>query len=131
MTQHQPGNIPVDPNGRPLHEGPDTVYTVYVETTGQAIQWKAACIDGRMYSIAAHPVTKTPFEAGTRKRPKEKIFLPAARGNHLWRLDFGLMEEKPACRQKKGEILLEGKRGNKNIMVKTSDVAELWEIPAV
>ena len=133
VRQHQPGNIAVDPDGKPMHAGPDTLYTVYVETDRQGIEWKKAYIDGRMYDVTARPVTATPFGAGTDKRSGRKIWLPAAKGNRLWQLDLGLTDAAPVYPRKTepGKILLEGKRGNRKIVVKVSDVVELSEIPSV
>jgi hypothetical protein len=106
---------------------------VYVETDRQGIDWKKAYIDGRVYAVTGRPVTTTPFGAGTDKRSGRKIWLPAAKGNRLWQLDLGLTDAPPVYPQKKGpgKILLEGKRGNRKIIVKVSDVVELSEIPSV
>jgi len=46
LTEHQPGNIMVRPDGVPVHDGPDTLLTVYLEmpvTKGTApVVWKNA-----------------------------------------------------------------------------------------
>jgi len=157
MVEHQPGNIPVDPTGTPLNAGPDTLYTVYVETIGQGIQWKRAYIRGRAYTITARRVEKTPFEAGIRKSPREKIVLQAGKGGRLWQLSLDAIAGKPAYRandetlkieQRKiqsylgkyhplpevdwaGPLVLEGTRGHKKVVLRVDNIILLKEIPSV
>ena len=132
LKLHQPGNIAADPEGRPLQEGPDTLYTVYVETDRPDIEWKKAYVNGRIYAITCSPVGTTPFRVGAEKRSGRKIFLSASKGNRLWQLDLGVTNEKPVHRQKitPGEIILEGKKENRKIIMKVSVVVELREIPS-
>ena len=136
ITEHQPGNIPVDPNnGRPLHApGPDTLYTIYIETsTPQPVYWYAAWQKGETYSINCTRVDKTPVEAGTKKKGGEKIIIDTSKGGTLWRLDLFPAAKKlpsPAGLQP-GEMLLQGVRGNKKIILRVSKLVELSAIPSV
>jgi hypothetical protein len=133
MTEHQPGNIAVNPDGRPFHAGPDTVYTVYVETTAQDIQWKRAYIQGRAYTVYCRRVQKTPVEAGRTVQGGERIRLQAGKGGRLWQLDLGMTDEPPVygVKGRAGEIVLEGRRGNKKMVVRVNKIIMLEGIPSV
>jgi hypothetical protein len=136
ITEHQPGNIPIDPaNGHPLHAaGPDTLYTIYIETSGpQPVYWYAAWQKDETYSIHCSRVEKTPVEAGITKTGREKIMINASEGSTVWRLDlFPADKNLPLPADlRKGEIILQGMRANKKLVLQVSKLVELAAIPSV
>ncbi len=109
-----PGNIPVNEKGEPLR-GPDTIYSIIVETTGKPVQWKAAYTKNKVYSITATLVSNLPYDAGIDDANGKKILLTPAKGNQLWLLDLSPMETDTAARPtviSPGIMLLQGKKGN-------------------
>jgi len=136
LTEHQPGNIMVKPDGSPVHDGPDTLLTVYLEMPAAGapvIAWRKAWWCGVTYSINAVPAGKTQKEVGTGKANREKIILTPAKGNCLWKLDLFHAENSaaPPLLSKPGELILEGKRAGKKIILHISNVVELATIPSV
>lgn len=85
---HLPGNIPVDPEGRSLYKGPDTLLTIYVETSPLPIKWLMAWSEGRTWSVTPIAQTGPSVEAGIRKTDRQHIVLTAAKGNKWWRLEL-------------------------------------------
>ena len=128
-----PGNIPVDENGNSLFKGPDTINTIYVETTRKGIQWDTAWRNGRAYTVAAELLSTASFDAGTDKRTGKKIVLTAANGNQQWLLQLEPLENNqkvPVTSLKSGEILLKGKYGKSTIMQTIKQQTELDVLPA-
>ncbi len=136
LTEHQPGNIMVKPDGTPVHDGPDTLLTVYLEMPGAGsptIAWKNAWWHGVCYSINAVAAGKLPQEAGTAKAGRKKIILTAAKGNCWWKLDLFHAEGNtaPPLLSKPGALMLEGRQAGKKIILHIDYVVELATIPSV
>jgi len=131
---HMPGNIAVNPDGLPMHAGPDTLFTIYLETGTAPPIWTSAWMKGRTYSVSCFPVTGSALEAGTSKASGEKRMVTAAGGNRLWRLELSPAEKAkmPPRMAKGGEIiLLEGKSGRRPVVLGLNRIEELASIPSV
>lgn len=126
-AQHLPGNIPVDDNGNSLYKGPDTLITVYIETTGQEPHWSNAWRGNKVYSIVTTLIKQPTIEAGIRKSSNQKILVSPAKGNCLWQLEFVPQESRmlPPQKMKPGEIILRGKYKSKTFLQKISRLIEL------
>ena len=112
---HMPGNIPVNEKGEPLM-GPDTAYSIVVETTGKPVQWKTAYTKNRVYTIVPSLVSKWPYDAGTNDATGQRILLSPAKGNQLWLLELTPAEAGSTRRPTIASpdmMLLQGKTGNK------------------
>ena len=110
LTEKIPGNIPVDAQGEPLHQGPDTLYTVYVEAK-EEVSWDSAWMNGRRFAVETSRVTEFPVVAGTDKSTGKDISLTPGRRNQLWllSLDQGLIFALPPGKLEKGSMLLRGR----------------------
>ena len=128
------GNIPVDKDGNPMYNGPDTLYRVYVETKKSAdpIHWKLAWVNGRTYTLAGKFIVTTALEIGFTKINHEKIILKTVAGNILWNLQLLTNERTIALPQKTqpGEILMQGIYKNKNVLLKIDKLIVL-QLPPV
>jgi hypothetical protein len=137
ISLHQPGSIMVRPDGMPVHAGPDTLLTVYLEIPvtfdTSAVVWKNAWMNGVSYSFQLFELMETPLEAGTLKGSRKKVVLTAAKDYGWWRLVLAPAERKstPAKGAKPGQIILEGKQGRKKILLDINSLAELESIPSV
>ena len=105
-AEHLPGIIPVDPEGRSLYHGPDTIHIIYIETSEVEIQWTHAWINEKTYSVAFIPVKQFPVEVGVVKNDSHKIFISPAGKNKLWQLELSNAEKKlaPPIKIKRNEI---------------------------
>ena len=130
---HQPGMIPVDAEGNALSSGPDTINTVYVETSNNNIKWIGAWKNGKSFSILATEIKDSTFEVGTGKDSDQKIILKPARGNHLWQLQ--LIPErtgsKAPVKAKRGELILKSKYKRNTIIQQIKSQIELASLPSV
>jgi hypothetical protein len=133
FTEHMPGNIRVDDNGQPVFHGPDTITTIYIETTGSPIKWIAAWKDGKSFSVIATAINERPFEVGVNKINNKKIILKPRKGNKLWLLQLEKKEtsSKPPVKTKRGEIILQGRSGGKLFIQKINSQTELDSLPSV
>ena len=115
ITERLPGNIPVDAQGEPLRHGPDSIYTVYVETK-EMITWDSAWMNGSRYAIEASQLTIFPVDAGTDKSTGQKILLRPADGNQLWllTLDNVAPGTVPGGEKEKEGLRLRGRKGKKS-----------------
>src|SRR6185295_3874961 len=64
FTEHMPGNIRANDNGEPAFHGPDTITTIYIETTSNAIKWITAWKDGKSFSVSTTAINERPYEVG-------------------------------------------------------------------
>jgi hypothetical protein len=128
-----PGNIPVDENGNSSFKGPDTLITIYVETSGKEPDWKMAWWGSKNYSITSSLISQTQYEVGTTIKDNKKIFLNPAKRNKLWKLNLQVSDKKVYLPQviKKGQLLLKGKYLNKTIYRKINTLVQLTTIPSV
>lgn len=127
-----PGNIPVDENGNSLFKGPDTINTIYVETSRKGVQWETAWKNGKAYSVVAELLPGASFEAGTGKATGKKIVLTPAKGNQQWLLQLEPLEktQKAPIALKAGELLLKGKYGKTIVLQTVKQQTELEVMPA-
>jgi len=132
-VEHLPGNIPVDPNGKSLYRGPDTLNTVFIELQGEAVHWNTAWKNGKVYNIDSSPVTGDVHEIGQEKVSGKKVIIQPAKGNRLFRLELVPTDRKIKSPMSvlPGQILIKGKAGNKVILRKITDQVELVPIPSV
>ena len=126
-AERLPGNIPVDAQGNSLYKGPDTLNTIYIETSGKDIQWNSAWKNGKMYSINAMLIIGLPYEAGIKKSNNQKVLISAAPGSKLWQLELVPAEgkKKSPVKARPGEIILEGIYKGKKIIQKIDKQVEL------
>jgi hypothetical protein len=133
FKEHLPGNIPVDADGNSLYHGPDTIYTIYIETKGNSPDWTTAWKNSRSFSISTTIIKETPFEVGISKLTNKKIILKPAPGNKLWLLELekNSISSKPPVKTKRGEIILQEKSGKKIVIRRISRLTELAVLPSV
>jgi hypothetical protein len=131
-TEHLPGTIMKDDEGRPVNPRRDTIYTVYVETGNTVIKWLEAWTNGQSFTIIATPVAGKQ-EVGTTTSGDKKITVEPAAGNKLWLLQLQKAEvsSKAPAAMKSGEIILRGKTGKKTFTQKIGPPVELAAIPSV
>ena len=134
ITEHLPGNIAVDPDGRSLRAGPDTIMTVYLETclSGE-IEWEKAWKNDKVYSVHCIPVLSQTVDVGIRKADRQKIILMTAKGCRLWRLELAPLDS-PIVQPVKtlpGEIMLRGRYSHRAILQKIDRPVELLAAPSV
>ena len=131
-TEHLPGTIMKDDEGRPVNPPRDTIYTVYVETGTTDIKWLEAWTNGQSFSIIATPMAGNQ-EVGTTKWSDKKIIVKPSAGNKLWLLQLQKAEvsSKAPAAMKSGEIILRGRTGKKTFTQKISPPVELAGIPSV
>lgn len=134
ITEHLPGNIAVDPNGRPLHRGPDTLTTVYLETClSGVIHWEKAWKNGNSFSVQSIPIPSQTADVGIRKADSQKVTLTPAKGCKLWRLEL-VPDDSPVKQPVKthpGEIILRGEYGHRTILQRINNVTEIVAPPSV
>lgn len=128
-----PGNIPVDENGNSLFKGPDTLITIYVETSGKEPEWKMAWRGNKNYSITSSLISQKRYEVGTTMKDNKKIILSPAAGNKLWQLTLQLNNKKIKLPQKLkiGELLIKGKYKGKDFYIKNDTLVQLSTHPSV
>ncbi len=128
-----PGNIPVDEKGQSMYKGPDTLYTIYIESTGKKIDWDSAWKNDRTYTVVTTLVAEKSLEAGTEKNTGKKIVLTPRNGNQLWMLQLVPAENKTRApgSLKPGEIILRGRFDNKTIFQAVKGLTELNVFPSV
>src|SRR2546423_13870525 len=85
---HRPGTIPVDPNGASLYKGPDTLYTIYVETLGKDLNWTLGWKIGKSYSVKTTLIKEIPFEIGIQKNTNKKISMSPVNGSKMYQLQL-------------------------------------------
>ena len=132
-AERQPGNIPVDENGKSLYHGPDTLNFIYIESGKQQVLWDMAWKNGRTYSVEVVRVNENPLVIGERKSDNNKMIITRAGGNTLWRVSLVPSENNIPAPQKLryNEILLRGKFGGKTIFQKIAQPVELLLPPSV
>ena len=125
-AEHLPGIVAVDPQGNPTHQGPDTLYTIYIESA-KPIQWLKAWKNGKTYSIIAMRIADAPVDAGIKKANGEHVLINVTKGNALWRLDLTPAEKQapPPQKIKAGHMLLQGTHGTKTVVRSVVNEVEL------
>lgn len=132
-TEHIPGTIPVDANGQSLYNGPDTLYSIYLETNGRKVEWDKAWKNGKAYSIVTTLITTYPHDAGFEKATGKKNILIPAKGNQLWVLHLAPIDQKTTVPAylKTGQMIIQGKYGSKIITQIIKKETELSTLPSV
>lgn len=131
-TVHLPGNVAVDKDGNTIATR-DTLNVIYIETSSEEIQWKAAWKDDKNYSIITTLITTSTLDAGIKKMTNKKMILQASKGNKLWELRLIPDGGKLATPSKilPGEIILQGIYRGKKFTQKIGQQTELNSIPSV
>ena len=133
-SERKTGTEMLDDNGSPAQRLPTSQYTVYIELSGEAPEWKNAWYNYQMFSITATKVELSMVDVGiNRKTGKREIIKPANKGNELWQLD--LLPVNPSSKQpvktKPGEVLLKGLRNQKMFYYKVPKTVFLQTPDAV
>ena len=133
FTEWTPGTIRANDNGDPEFQGPDTINTIYIETTGGPIKWISAWKDGKSFSVTTTIIHDRPVEVGVNRANNAKVTLRPQKGNQLWLLQLEKKgtSSKPPVRAKKGEIILQGKYGGKLFIKKITSQIGLESLPSV
>src|SRR6185503_2163391 len=133
LTERTPGTIRANDNGDPEFQGPDTINTIYIETTGGPIKWISAWKDGKSFSVTTTIIHDRPVEVGVNRANNAKVTLRPQKGNQLWLLQLEKKgtSSKPPVRAKKGEIILQGKYGGKLFIQKITSQIGLESLPSV
>jgi hypothetical protein len=127
-----PGNIPIDDNGQPLRSGPDTSFTMIIETGKENIKWGKAYYNSHVYTVIATLLKPTGYfvkEKGSAKTLKFK----AAKGNQLWRLElvpYDAYKKIPAGLNK-DEFMLQLLYGKKSLRLVRKSFTEIEAPPSV
>lgn len=132
-SERLPGNIPVDSNGNPLPGfGPDTTYTLYVETATGDLNWDSAWIGERAFGIAAQRLEDRVIEAGIEKNRKQPVVIRAGGGMVLWRLDLIPSDPVPGIPGiSPKQIVIKGRDGKKQFEIQVDSLLELAVPPSV
>jgi len=133
FRENQPGNIRMDEQHNPINSGPDTVYSIYLETKDVAIKWVGAWKNGKPYSIVSTAIDETPYQVGVDKLSNQNVILEPVAGNKLWQLQLEPTENKskPPVKTTTDEIIIKGKAGKKTIIQRIYSQVELTTIPSV
>ncbi|RYZ24002.1 MAG: hypothetical protein EOO16_02735 [Chitinophagaceae bacterium] len=128
-----PGTIPVDDSGQPLRQGPDSTYTVYLESASKNVADGYAWVNGKAY--AAHPFRQDAAEViGKAKRSGEPVRINAATGNYAqWRIELTPLRSKMKAPAKAGanQVLLQLKMAGKKCTQTIRRITELSVPPSV
>ncbi len=132
-SERQPGNIPVDPSGNPLPEfGVDTLFTVYVTSSGQELKWDSAWSGNKVYTIVATRLEEPVIEAGKEKEDNQPLIIRAGKGLVIWRLDFVPADPMPTWQGDniKG-VQIKGEKAGKPFEIRIEKLVELRVPPSV
>jgi hypothetical protein len=125
-----PGTIPVDENRQPLHRGPDSTYTIYVESANRQLGAGYAWVDKKTFRISTEEVTVA--EIGREKQSGEAVIMKPAKGYRLWRISlYPVAARKMPLKQVKGTIQLQFNNGGKTCTQTIRRITELKVIPSV
>ncbi|MBI5371511.1 MAG: hypothetical protein HZA79_05735 [Sphingobacteriales bacterium] len=132
-SERLPGNIPADSNGNPLPGfGPDTTYTIYMETATADLGWDTAWVGEKTFSILAQRLPGRVIEAGMEKNRSQPAIIRAGKGTVLWRLD--LIPQEPAP-EKPGipgrQIIIKVRKDKKQFEIHIDSLVELQVPPSV
>ncbi len=132
-TERMPGNIPADIDGKSSYKGPDTLLTIYVESTGKGPKWKTVWRNSKTYNVSVSLISQIPYEAGTRSSDGKKIILVSSPGNKLWQLSLQETNNRIIIPRKikPGELLLGGRYMGKSIFKRVSSLVQLTSPPSV
>ncbi|MBI3138629.1 MAG: hypothetical protein HYZ15_08605 [Sphingobacteriales bacterium] len=132
-SERLPGNIPVDPNGNPLPGfGPDTLYTLYMETAAGELNWDSAWVGEKTFTIIAQLLQDPVAKAGIEKSGNQPVIIRAGKGAVLWRLDLVPVEPVPGKAViPGGKLMIKGRKGKKKFEVHISSLVELTIPPSV
>lgn len=128
--EQMPGNIPMPGLGIP--GGPDTVYTIYVETSDKKIEWDSAWRNNKTYTVEAVWLTENRAEPGISKNTEEKIVLKGEKKSYLYALYLVPAGESlpvPASVEQ-GGLLLKGRYEGIGFFQIVSQLVELKAIPS-
>lgn len=128
--EQMPGNIPMPGLGIP--SGPDTVFTIYVETSDKKIQWDSAWRNNKTYTVETVWLTDNRAEPGISKSNGEKIVLKGDKKSYLYALYLvpaGQVLPAPAPVDQ-GGLLLKGRHDGKSFFQIISQLVELEAIPS-
>lgn len=106
-----PGNIAVDDNGNPLGGKPDSTEIIYIETSGEAPEWKAAYKNEKLYSVYTALLEPKPLNVGRDAKNGEQIIINIKPGNRLWELTLtrsSASADSAPRAAKNNDIILEG-----------------------
>lgn len=129
--EQMPGNIPMPGLGIP--GGPDTVYTIYAETSDKNIQWDSAWVNNKTYTVKTVWLNENRAEPGIGKSNGEKIVL---KGDNKWFLSVLYLvpaghSMPPPSPAGQGGMLLKGRHQGKPLLHTVSQWVELLAIPSV
>ncbi|TCJ19309.1 hypothetical protein EPD60_02505 [Flaviaesturariibacter flavus] len=134
LEVRMPGIIPVDENRQPLRSGPDSSYSVFLESSSRKAGDGFAWINGRVYS--AH-VSRWEGSAdiGKEKQSGETVRLATAAGasDALWRVELVPVKKKMKAPAKAGanQVVLQLNFSGKKCTQVIRRVTELAVPPAV
>jgi hypothetical protein len=132
VTIRQPGMLPVDDGGNVINSGPDSIFTVFVETGTQKIEWGIFWIGKRSYSVIPTPAKKLPGTRDGEDQTGSGRVYTASRGNKLWQLELVPYDRKLALpsASKPGQVLMKGKYGSTPFSISIAHITVLKSPPS-
>jgi hypothetical protein len=124
------GALMTDDNGKPVN-ATDTIRFLYLESKGSA----APCIDSvfygnRIYRASVFSAGKKNAVIGVRKKGGQRVVVPCAKANSLWKVELVPDEERKKYPRGNGKkIIVKGKHAGRNfsfiIYAETELVADI------
>ncbi len=132
-SERLPGNIPVDSNGNPLPgSGPDTLYTIYMETGTGELYWDSAWVGEKTFTVIAQLLQDPVVKAGMEKNGNQPALIRAGKGAVLWRLDLVPIEPVPGKPVLPGgKMFIKGRKDKKKFEIHINRLVELTVPPSV
>lgn len=129
------GIIAVDESGNPLTKGVDTVYTVYIETNGNATPTiETVWINNAAHAASVITVDEAGIQLGQPTPNAKPATLKASAGNKLWRLEVGEAQQNkqlpPTAKNTNAlqAVVIEGTLNNKKF---TQTITSMVELPTI
>ena len=125
------GNVPVDDNGNQMQAAQTKVYTLYIETNGNALPvWKTASTSDMVFTLAKpEKVINQPVTVGTEKETGKILKISATKGKTLWSIEMGEGKPKKSTNRSVNKMLLEGIYKGKKITYPIKEIHELESLP--
>lgn len=132
VTVRQPGMLPVDEQGNVIQSSPDSIFTVFVETGTQKIEWGIFWRGKKAYTVIPALAESLPATGGTGEQTGKGKGLPTSKSNKLWQLELRPYEKKAAMpsASKPGQILMKGKYGSTPFSISIASITVIKSPPS-